>query len=405
LPDSSPNAREPRQTLTWRLGVAALGRLVFNTAGRFAYPFAPALSRGLAVPLTSITSLLAASQVTGMFGLVSGPLCDRWGRRRMMLVGAAMLAGGMLFGGALPIYGGVLLALFLAGLGKSVYDPAVQAYVGESVPYERRGRAIGLIEFSWAGSSLLGVPFIALLIHRLGWRSPFFLLGGVGLLSAIAVMMLFPSDSRPRQSADIASGLWQAWRRLSKESAARYALGFGLLISAASQNLFVVYGVWMEEAFGLSIVALGTTSLVIGVGELLGEGLTASISDRLGLKRAVVAGSVLLAMSYAWLPWIGRSLSWALVGLFIIFLSFEFTVVTAMSLVTEILPSARATMMSGFSAANSLGRVIGATIGGLAWLAGGLTANGLVAMVITTSALFCLLLGLRDWQAAPYEIT
>jgi DHA1 family inner membrane transport protein len=402
---SSLNARKPGQTLTWRLGVAALARLFFNTAGRFAYPYAPALGRALDVPLTSIISLLAVSQVAGMFGLISGPLCDRWGRRRMIFGGSAILAGGMLFGGAFPVYGGVLLALFLAGLGKSVYDPAVQAYVGESVPYERRGRAIGLMEFAWAGSSLLGVPFIGLLIDRLGWRSPFFLLGGVGLLSATAAMILFPSDPRQRQSTHIASGLWQAWRRLSRESAALCALGFGLLISAASQNLFVVYGVWMEEAFGLSIVALGTTSLVIGAGELLGEGLTASIADRLGLKRAVVAGSVLLALSYAWLPWVGRSLSWALVGLFIIFLSFEFTAVTAMSLVTEILPGARATMMSGFSAANSLGRVIGAAVGGWVWLAGGLTANGLVAMVITASALVCLVWGLRGWRAEPYEIT
>jgi DHA1 family inner membrane transport protein len=405
LPGSSLNARIPGQMLTWRLGVAALARLFFNTAGRFAYPYAPALGRALDVPLTSIISLLAASQVAGMFGLISGPLCDRWGRRRMIFGGSAILAGGMLFGGTFLVYGGVLLALFLAGLGKSVYDPAVQAYVGESVPYERRGRAIGLIEFAWAGSSLLGVPFIGLLIDRLGWRSPFFLLGGVGLLSATAAMILFPSDLRQRQSTDIASGLWQAWRRLSRESAALCALGFGLLISAASQNLFVVYGVWMEEAFGLSIVALGTTSLVIGAGELLGEGLTASIADRLGLKRAVVAGSALLALSYAWLPWVGRSLSWALVGLFIIFLSFEFTAVTAMSLVTEILPGARATMMSGFSAANSLGRVIGAAVGGWVWLAGGLTANGLIAMALTASALVCLIWGLRGWRAEPYEMT
>ncbi len=390
--------------VTWRLGVAALARLFFNTAARFAYPFAPALSRGLDVPLTSITSLLAASQLTGLFGLISGPLCDRWGRRRMMFAGSAMLAGGMLFGGALPVYGGVLLALFLAGLGKTFYDPAVQAYVGEWIPYERRGRVIGLSEFAWAGSSLLGVPLVGLLMDRLGWRSPFFLLGGMGLFSAAAVMILFPRDPRQRPSVGIAAGLWQAWRRVSKESAVLCALGFGLLISAASQNLFVVYGVWMEEAFGLSIVALGTISLVIGVAELLGEGLTAFIADQLGLKRAVVAGSVLLVMGYALLPWVGRSLSWALVGLFIIFLSFEFTVVTALSLVTEILPGARATMMSGLMAASSLGRVIGVAVGGLVWLAGGLTANALVAAVITGSALVCLVLGLRGWHAAPYEI-
>lgn len=120
------------------------------------------------MPLTAITSLIAVNQVTGVLSPVFSPLGDRWGYRAMMLAGLAMLTGGMLVGGLLPVYGMVLLGLFLAGLGKSVFDPALHAYVGERVPYQRRGLAIGMLEFAWAGSALVGIPLVGLLMERLG---------------------------------------------------------------------------------------------------------------------------------------------------------------------------------------------------------------------------------------------
>ncbi|MFO7644602.1 MAG: MFS transporter, partial [Desulfosarcina sp.] len=114
---------------------ATLFRLVLNTARRFPYPFAPALSRGLGVSLSAITSLIAVNQLTSLLGALVGPLADRLGYRKMMIAGMAMLSGGMLAAAFFPIYGVVLAALFLAGLGKSIFDPAVQAWMGSRVPY------------------------------------------------------------------------------------------------------------------------------------------------------------------------------------------------------------------------------------------------------------------------------
>ena len=384
--------------LTFQIGAATLARLILNTSRRFAYPFASALSRGLGVPLTAITSLIAVNQVTGVLSPVFGPLGDRWGYRVMMLAGLVMLTVGMLVGGLLPVYGVVLLGLFLAGLGKSVFDPALHAYVGERVPYRRRGLAIGMLEFSWAGSALVGIPLVGLLIERLGWRSPFFVLGGLGLLSVVALRALIPDDGHRQRDTGNLPGFHEAWRRLSRERATLGALGFGLLISAANDNLFVVYGIWLESAFGLSIVVLGAATTVIGVAELLGEGLTASIADRLGLKRAIVVGLILSALSYILLPLVGRTLPLALMGLFVTFLTFEFTIVTAFSLFTEILPTARATMMSSSVAAISIGRAIGALVGGPVWLAGGMWATGFVSAAVSGLALVLLVWGLRGWR-------
>lgn len=375
-------------------------RLVLNTARRFAYPFAPVLSRGLEVPLTAVTSMIAVNQATAVIGMLSGPLADRLGYRLMMLAGLAMLTVGMSAAGVLPIYAVVLAALFLAGLGKSVFDPALQAYISARVPYERRGLVIGLLEVSWAGSTLVGIPLIAILIDRFGWRSPFFAMGGLGLLGFVAIARLVTPEERVPAGFRPKVSFRQAWGALIEARAARGILGYVFLVSAANDNLFVVYGAWLEGSFDLSIVALGLGTGIIGAAELAGEGLTALWSDRLGLKHALIGGLVLATFSYLLLPIIARSFALALLSLFLLFLAFEFMMVTGISLSTEVLPGARATMMSGFFAAAGVGRVVGALVGGQVWLSGGIAATCLVSAAINALGLACLLWGLKGWRSS-----
>jgi predicted MFS family arabinose efflux permease len=399
----TPLSQSSAQALAWQVGVATLSRLFLNTSRRFIYPFAPVFSRGLGVPLTAITSLIALNQSTGLLSPFFGPLGDRWGYRVMMLAGLGLLSVGMIATGLLPFYGVLLVSVFLAGLGKSIYDPALQAYVGKRVPFHRRGLVIGAIEFSWAGTTLVGIPLAGLMIDRWGWSAPFLVLGGLGFLSMVALALIIPADRPDQPQTDGATGFRQAWRLLSRERAALGAIGFIFLVGMANDNLFVVYGIWLEQVFALSILAVGTTTTIIGVAELLGEGLTASIADRLGLKRAVIVGLSLSALSYTWLLLVGNSLPLALVGMFLIYLTFEFTIVTSFSLFTEVLPQARGTMMSTLLAATGLGRVVGSLIGGPVWLAGGIAATGLISATLTGLALASLVWGLWHWQAERAE--
>lgn len=381
------------------LGVATLSRLVLNTARRFPYTFALVLSRSLAVPFTAITSLIAVNQATSILGMVFGPIADRLGYRTMMLAGMALLISGMFAAGALPFYAVILMALFLAGLGKSIFDPALQAYVGERVPYERRGMAIGLLEFSWAGSTLAGIPVIGLLIDRFGWRSPFLVLGAVGLLTMLALVILIPNEKGPSIIGETPGGILKSWHRVGKERAALGVLGFAFLVNAANDNLFVVYGAWLEGAFSLSIVALGVGTIVIGLAELLGESLTATLADRIGLKQSVAMGLIFCILSYVILPFLEHSLTFALTGLFWVFLTFEFSIVSCLSLCTELLPGSRATMMASLIAAAGLGRVVGAVLGGFIWERGDIFVVGTVSAGLCALALCVLVWGLRGWRA------
>ena len=379
-----------------------LFRLVLNTARRFVYPFAPALGRGLDVSLSAITSLIAINQVTSLLGALVGPLSDRLGYRRMMIAGMTMLGMGMLAAAIFPFYMVVLVALFLAGMGKSIFDPAVQAWAGNRVPFHRRALVVGILETSWSASTLIGIPLVAILIDRYGWRSPFLAMGVLGFTGAIALFFIVPrrkasETTRPKVSWSAYLG---AYARLLSHRPALGALGYAFFVSAANDNLFVIYGAWLEKGYGLGIVALGLGTSIIGVAELLGECLTAVVADRFGLQRALVTGLGLLVLSYFALPFVDTSLSAALTGLGLLFLVFEFTIVTSLALFTELMPGFRATMISCFFATAGIGRVIGALMGGAVWQAGGILATGCVSGALTFLGLLCLIIGLKGWVRA-----
>jgi predicted MFS family arabinose efflux permease len=382
-----------QKSIALQVGTAVVTRIVLNTARRFAYPFAPALSRGLSVPLTAVTSMIAVNQLTSVLGILFGPLADRLGYRRMMCAGLAVLAAGMFAGGLFPFFFVILAALFLAGLGKTIFDPAIQAHVGERVPIQRRGLAIGLLEVSWAGSTLLGIPLIGILIDGYGWRAPFLALAGCGVLGIAALRIVIPRDEVKPLLDPAGGAVIRRIKGLLRDRASMSLLAFSFFINMANDHLFVVYGAWLEDAFELGILALGFGTSVIGAAELCGEFLVAALSDRLGLRRALIIGVVVSSLTYVALPLVGVTLPLALGSIFVVFLAYEFTIVTGITMSTELLPHSRATLVAGFMAAAGLGRVCGALLGGPVWLAGGILATGLASAGLSALGLAALGVG------------
>jgi predicted MFS family arabinose efflux permease len=167
-------------------------------------------------------------------------------------------------------------------------------------------------------------------------------------------------------------------------------LGVGLLIAAANEIVAIVYGLWMEDSFGLHVAALGAASAVIGLAELGGEGLVASLSDRLGKRRSLAAGVLLSGLALLALPVLAVSLAGALAGLFLLYLTFEYTLVGTIPLMTEQVPQARSTLMATNIGALSLGRSLGA-LAGAPLFALGIQANALVAAALNLVALLLLI--------------
>jgi predicted MFS family arabinose efflux permease len=175
-------------------------------------------------------------------------------------------------------------------------------------------------------------------------------------------------------------------------------LTFFFLMNMANDVLFVIYGTWLESGYGLTAAGLGLGVGVIGLAELFGEFMTAGLSDRIGLRRAVWLGQVGTIAAYALLPVLDRSLVLAAAGLFLVFLTVEFTIVCALSIFTELVPESRATTISAALASAGLGRVIGALIGGPIFLGRGIWATSLTAAGLSTAALVILAVSLRRWR-------
>jgi predicted MFS family arabinose efflux permease len=149
----------------------------------------------------------------------------------------------------------------------------------------------------------------------------------------------------------------------------------------------------VEQAFNLNIASLGFTALAIGISEFGGEALVTMFTDKIGKRKALVlgvAGNCLAALA---IPFLGRWLAGAMVCLLLFYLSFEFTMVSGIPLMTEILPSARATMLAAHLAFIALGRALGDLVAPLLFsqtIIQGITANALAAILFNLLALVAL---------------
>jgi len=378
-------------------------RSVINTTNRFIYPFAPVISRGLGVPLTAVTSVIALNQATALIGVFTSSIGDRTGYKRMMLAGLVILILGMVLVGFLPLYLSFVVAMFLSGLGKNFFDPAIQAYIGTRVSYKRRGLVVGILEISWSVATLAGIPLAGFIIAKMGWQAPFLVLAGSGVICLWLVSVYIEDDSRVAHTSDIPEtankfkALIKSMAPLFKHPRALGAMGFAFFVSFANDNLFVIYGAWLENLFDFSVVDLGLGTAVIGVGELCGSVSTALLADRFGLKRSVCCGILLSGLSYLLVPMSEFSMWAALGALFLIFFMFEFTIVSLISMCTELIPGSRATMMSLFFGAAGLGRVAGAFYGGMVWHVLGMNVVCYSSFVFSLAGLACLLWGTKNW--------
>ena len=372
---------------------ATFAKFLLNTCRRLIYPFAPELARGLNTDLSAITSVIAVNNATALLAPLGAGFADRYGYRRFMLYSLVVLAVGCLALGLRPAFYMLMICFFLAGLAKAVFDTSLQAYLGSIVPYDKRGKIIGITELAWAGSTLIGIPLAGLVMARFSWQAPFFIISALSFISFLALRALMPPKSEKNPNAPARSSLRANWRSVLKNRQVKAILLFVFLISLANDNFFVVYGAWLEKEFHLSLAAIGLWTIFIGLAEALGEGFTAVLSDRIGLMRAILLGTFLCGVAYFLLPMMRTGLPMALAGLFIIFFFFEFSIVTAMSLATELTPALRASTMSAFFATAGLGRVAGAFTGGMLWNTTDMTMICMVSGAAMIAGLAALVLG------------
>ncbi len=373
--------------------VLTLIRVILNTAHRMIYPFLAIFARGLGVDLAAVSALVANRSLIGAATPFLFPFIEPRGRRFGMLLGAGFVSAAMGLVALWPSLASLAVALALALVGKTFFDPSMLAYVADHTPYERRGTATAFAEFAWSLSFIFGIPAVGFLIARFGWSAPF---GALSLSIAFACLLIAWTIRDSHKPAHHADGIFGNVRAIFTSAPVLAGLAIGLCASMANEVVNLLFGVWLEDSFQLQIAALAGASAVIGLSELGGEGLVALLADRLGKVRASGLGLAANCLAAILLPIIGRTEIGALAGLFLFYITFEFTLVTSIPLMSEIMPSARATTLSFNLAAHSLGRMGGAL------LAPALYALGF--SFVTTAAVIINLLGIAAvWYVSRHH--
>jgi len=370
-------------------------RLVFNTAFRMITPLLPAFRDGLGVGKEQIAGALGLRSLFGATGPFLAYIAETRGRKVGMLVGMFLFSSGIAIVAVWPTFLGFTLALVVSTLGKYVFDPAMQAYLGDRIPYKRRGFILALVELGWSGAFLVGVPLVGVLIARAGWLAPFPLLSLLGFTAFFAIYRFMPRDV-PKVSER--ASMFSNFAVVFASSAALAGLTLTFLVSVSNELIFLILGIWLEDSFGLQIAALGAITIVIGLAELGGEGLVSGFVDRLGKRRAVAIGLVGNSLAAVLLPILGVTLPGALFGLFLFFISFEFTFVSSLPLMSEVVPERRATFMALMFASASVGRGAADFIG-IQIFSYGFLASAMVAACVNALAL----LALRGVRVAAEE--
>jgi predicted MFS family arabinose efflux permease len=379
-----------KNRLNFQVTIIVVIRTVFNTFYRMIYPFLSYFMDGLGVDLRTISYAFTARSLTGVVGPFLASVADSRGRKAGILLGTVTysLAIGMI--AIWPTYPVFFAGLSLAFIGYLIFVPSTQAYLGDKVPYERRARVLGITEFAWSLSAVIGVPIAGFIISRRGWLAPIPLIAILGVIGIAVLGWMLPNDA---PTVEGSPGFWKNLSKILTYTPAVAALVMAGLYTAANEVVTLVYGVWLKQSFNFNVTALYITTMVIGISEFSGEMLVTLFTDRIGKRRALAIGIIGNCLASLAMAVFGRSLTGAVICLVFFYITFEFTIVSGIPLMSEIMPTARATMLASHMAILAIGRAAGDLLAPSLFAQSflpGIAANALAAVVFNLFALAAL---------------
>jgi EmrB/QacA subfamily drug resistance transporter len=168
--------------------LAALGTSIANVAlPTLAHAFTATFQQVQWVVLSYLLAITTLIVSVGRLG-------DLLGRRRLLLAGTSLFTVASLLCGIAPTLGLLIAARAAQGLGAAVMMALTLAFVGETVPKEKTGSAMGLLGTMSAIGTALGPSLGGLLIARFGWPSIFFISVPLGIVTLLLAHRYLPAD-------------------------------------------------------------------------------------------------------------------------------------------------------------------------------------------------------------------
>ncbi|MBR1238020.1 MCT family MFS transporter [Bradyrhizobium sp. AUGA SZCCT0182] len=254
-------------------------------------------------------------------GIVSGPLADRYGSRRLALAGMLLIGIGLAAAGAarnlLEVYAAYGLGVGL-GIG-CAYVPAVGAVQRWFV--RRRGFASGLAVSGIGVGTLVMPPLATLLIETLGWRGAYLALGAIAAIVGGGMALLLENDPRARglnpDGDAVLPGAIPAQAQGATVSEAIRTPHFVALYAAClicSFGLFVPFVHLVPYAGDHGVAASSAVLLlgIIGIGSTAGRFFLGGLADRIGRQTALLL--LFIGMALALAIWLISTSFWQLAG-------------------------------------------------------------------------------------------
>jgi predicted MFS family arabinose efflux permease len=368
--DATPVAVAAPAELTFArlIGTGIVTKLFVNTGIQLWGPFLPIIAQGLNTSVVVMGQLVSVRSLMGIFAPLFGSAADRRGYRRIIRICLWLSALGSIIFGLSPNILVALIGMILMGLGASGFVPTLQAYVSAQLPYSRRARGIGMLEYAWALTGIFGLFLIGQLIAATNWRVPFFVLA-TGMIVMSFVFDRMPSarsDHAPTAAtesddAPLAERVRGFFRLDSNVRSTYAAITASSFVYFAAVQLMISYGIWLEQEYGLGAAQLGTVALILGVFDLSASVTVSLATDQIGKKRSVAIGVGGAMAACLLLPFLAQGLVLAVLALSVARAFFEFAIVSNITLLSEQVPTQRGKVMTLGAAVN----LMGATLAGL----------------------------------------
>ncbi len=399
--NSKSNPIESTPTVWMQISTLAAFRSLLYTGHRMVFPFLPIISRGLGVSLEMVALAVSFRSALGIFSPIIGSLIDNQGQKRSILMGLVIFCLSSLLIAVYPSYSSLIIGLSLFWIGIMLFDPASQAFIGHQVNYQHRARAMAVLGFGWSGAFLIGIPLTGWVMENNHWNTPFYWFAGFSIIGFLVIGKVLPDlNLRTNKKRKLTEDL----RYIVSNKPTLAALLLIFLLVTANQTFLIVYGAWLEDSFNLTSSMLGNISVVIGVAGISGLITIALISDRLGIRKAIIIGIIFNIAATILLPLVEDSIAAAVLALFLYIYSIDFSLITGISLLTELRPLARATMMSFNTAALAAGDSLGAFLGSILYQ-GTIRENILLAVILKIAGLGILFFIIKDPASKPQDRT
>ena len=323
-------------------------------------PLLPTLTRYYGIT-TSLSGFIVSAYAIGymLSALLIGPISDRHDRKKILVGGLVVFTVATASCGLANTFAWMLITRFVAGIAAATAGPQIWAAIPVLFPRQQVVKVMGYATAGLAVAQIVGVPLGSYLAVW-SWRFRFFFVGAIALILTLLVMRLMPSLN----DAKAAPASESIYRQLIGNHPVMKLLAAYLLFQTANFCGFAFIGTWFAKSFNLSVGAIGSFILLIGVGQFVGSLLGSRLVTWLGQPHAFLLEFILFIIGYVVLPFANSPLA-ATIILALIYTIGGALLPLFMSTLQEHAGTARSTISALANAVMYLGEAIGGVIGGV----------------------------------------